>query len=160
MDQKPEKGKKIFIKRHFIFIEVPLEVVWPQVIRWEESEWWPKLCLFKFVRKTPGELQVGTKFIQKMVIPLMPHSEVEIVKLIPEREIELAFNKGMFKGFEIIRVEDRANGTRVEYELQYEIPSVPNKILWKLFCQKLFDQGITIILSALKDYVVKSYRAQ
>ncbi|HOW36161.1 MAG TPA: SRPBCC family protein [Candidatus Omnitrophota bacterium] len=150
-----KKTKHDNINHHFVFIEVPESIVAPEVILWGESSWWPKKCAMKFTRLTEGELRVGTQFEQKVLLPLGPHWKVEVTKLVPNREIERTFLDGMFKGKEWVVIDERLNGTRVDYYMDCQIQGIVNKILWPVLFKKLHDSNIKMILAALRDYAVK-----
>ena len=64
----------------------------------------------------------------------------------------------MFKGFEIINLEERANGTRIDYELHFQIRGPLNLILWPLIFRKQYTDTIKLIFDALKDHLVKEYQ--
>ncbi|HLD69728.1 MAG TPA: hypothetical protein VJA17_03085, partial [Candidatus Omnitrophota bacterium] len=121
---------------------------------WGEALWWPKNSSMKFIRLTPGEIQAGTRYRQKVLLPLAPIWEVEVTRLIQGKEIERIFLNGIFKGKEIVTIEERYNGTKVEYTMHYEVLGIWNQILWQLFFQKLHDRNIEMILQALQNYVV------
>lgn len=145
------------LNRHFIFIEAQEKIVGPEVIRWGESSWWPKRCTMKFIRRTPGELRVGTRFEQR-VVPLGPRWEVEVTGLVENRRIERTFLNGLFHGREIVTSEGRLNGTRVDYVMQYKIRGLFNKVLWPLVFRRLHDKNIQMILAALKEYAVNKQK--
>ena len=153
------KSKKIFLKKdkinhHFILIEAPGHLVVPEIFLWGEASWWPKKSSMKFTRLTPGEIQVGTKYKQEVLLPLAPSWEVEVTRLIPGKEIERTFLNGMFKGKETIGIEERYDGTRVDYVMQYQVLGILNKILWPSVFQRMHDQNIEMILKNLKDFVM------
>lgn len=150
---KRSSAPKQKINHHFVFIEAPADLVAPEVVLWGEAPWWPKNSSMKFIRLTSGEIQPGTRYRQKVLLPLAPVWEVELTRLIPGKEIERTFLNGMFKGKEIVTLEERYNGTKVEYVMRYEVLGFFNQILWQLFFQKLHDQNIKMILKALQHYV-------
>ena len=150
------------VNYHFIFIEAQEQQVGAEVINWGESTWWPKDCYMRFIRKTPpGPLQVGTRFEQRVTwgSPLisgwLPRWNVEVTKLIKDREIERTFLNGMFQGSETVYVEERYNGSKVIYEMRFRLVGFFNKLLWRLLFRKLHDKSIKRILAALNDYVLK-----
>ena len=157
--KKPSAQKQKF-NHHFIFIEAPADLVGPEVILWGEALWWPKNSSMKFIRLTHGEIQVGTKYSQKVLLPLAPEWEVEVTRLLPGKEIERTFLNGMFKGKEIVRIEERYNGTKVEYAMHYEVLGILNQILWQLFFRKMHDWNIKMILKALQDYVTNKQKTE
>ena len=146
--------------RHFIFIESFADIVGPQVMLWGEAQWWPEDCKMKFVRKTPGELNEGTQFQQEVLLPMGPKWDVKITKLVPNKEIERTFLNGMFKGKESVIIEERVNGTRVEYVMEYQIQGIINKILWKLVFERLHNKNIDMILAALQKYAMEKHNSR
>jgi hypothetical protein len=147
------------INRHFVLIEAPIDKVGPQVILWGEAPWWPKGSAMKFVRKTEGDLQVGSKLEQRVILknPILklfaPHWEVEVSRLMPPKCIERTFLNGPFIGKEIVEVEERYNGARVNYQMEYQIQKWWDMFLWKMIFEKLHNRNINMILQALKSHV-------
>ncbi len=146
------------VNHHFVFIEAPQELVGPEIILWGEASWWPKECTMKFIRETPGELKVGTRFKQKVLMPGAPSWDVEVTKLIPNQEIERTFLNGIFMGKETVALEGRQNGTRVDYTMCYKIRGRLNGMLWPLVFEKMHDKNVGLILSALKDFVIRKQK--
>src|SRR3989344_5929037 len=97
---------------HFVLIEVPQNIVAPEIILWGEASWWPQECTMKFIRTTEGEVKVGTRYRQKVLLPLAPGWDAEVTKFTPGVEIERTFLNGFLEGSETISLEDRFNGTR------------------------------------------------
>lgn len=158
--KKPRAPKAPETNRHFIFVEVPVSIVGPEVMLWGAASWWPKRCGMRFVKKTDGDVRLGTVYRQKAG-PLMPAWTVEVTKIVQDHLVEHVFKTGLFKGgHEVILAEERSNGTRVEYELQYTIHDPFNKILWNLFYRKTYDKNVECVLGALKDFVVKKYQQE
>lgn len=158
--KKKQASPKWDVNHHFIFIEVPIDIVAPEVVLWGESEWWPKKCLMRFTRESQGEIGVGTRYRQKIRKPLGHSWKVEVTKFIPDRLVERTFQTGMFQGYEVTKIEERSNGTRIDYELHYKIRGLLNKLLWPLCYRKQHDKNIKMILSALKDHVTKKHQEQ
>ncbi len=153
----PEQPKEC-VKRHFIFIEVPVEIVAPEALPWGESAWWPKRCLMRYKRIHGDGIAVGTRYRLQIRKPLTPSWLVEITRLEDDRLVERTFRSGMFQGREILQVEERANGTRIEYTLFYRIRGLFNRILWPLLYRKQHDADLEMIFKALKDHVERKYR--
>ncbi len=151
---KKPSTKKDKLNHHFILIEAPGGLVVPEVFLWGEASWWPKNSLMKFTRLTPGEIQVGTKYQQKILLPLAPQWEAAVTRLVPGKEIERTFLNGMFKGKETVTIEERYNGTKVDYLMQYHVLGIWNKIVWPLMFERLHDQNIEMIFKSLRDYVM------
>ena len=147
------------LNHHFILIEdASGALVAPEIISWGEAVWWPKKSFMMFTRLTPGEIQPGTKYRQKVTLPLGPAWDVEITRLIPGKEIERTFLNGIFKGKETVSLEERYNGTKVDYLMRYEVVGIFNKILWQLIFQKMHDRNIERILKALEEYVANQQK--
>ena len=152
MSPKPKRADPFQKNFHFSLIEAPRERIWPQVVVWGECAWWPPPSLMKFTRITSGDIHRGTRYLQKVRLPLGPAWQAEVTQLIPGRLIERTFLGGLFQGRETVTLEKRSHGTRVEYTMEYRIPHPINGLVWKLWFSKLHDQNIKLILSALKTY--------
>ena len=146
------------LNHHFILVEAPADLIAPEAVLWGEALWWPKNSSMKFTRLTPGEIQVGTKYRQEVLLPLAPKWEVEVTRLVPGKAIERTFLNGMFKGKEAVTLEERYNSTKVEYAMHYEVSGILNQILWQLLFQKMHDRNIKMILKALQDYVINKQK--
>ncbi|OGX28064.1 MAG: hypothetical protein A2787_07330 [Omnitrophica WOR_2 bacterium RIFCSPHIGHO2_01_FULL_48_9] len=155
----PKIKEKII--HHFVFLEMPIELVAAAVMPWGEAPWWPtKGCSIKYVRKTPGDLQVGTKFRQKILRLLAPSWDIEVAQFIPERQLQFKFLNGPLKGYEDIKLEWRYNGTRVDYELHYQPRGLLNMIIWPILGQKNYDNSIKVVFAAFKEHIAKIYKEQ
>lgn len=151
------RSKKESQNHHFVLIEAPEKIVGPEIILWGEASWWPPKCSMRFTRKTISKLAIGAEYEQR-VVPVGPHWDVRVTKLIPDREIERTFLNGMFRGKESVSIEGRYNGTKVNYLMQFEVKGPINSILWGLVYRRLHDKNIELILSALKDYALRKMR--
>lgn len=157
------KAKKVpvpKINRHFVFIEAPLSWVAPQLMLWGEADWWPKKSLLKITKLESEEIKVGTQYQIRAKWFRGPVWIVQVTKLVPSSLMERTFLSGMFEGFESVTIEERANGTRVDYEMRYTIKGILNKIFWRFIFNKLYDKNMKMILSALNQYVCKEYQVQ
>ncbi len=140
---------------HFVFIEAPLDIVAPEIVLWGEASWWPKTCTMKFIRTADDEIKVGTRLRQKVLLPLAPSWDVKITKLTPGVEIERTFLNGFLEGFEKVTLEERVNGIRVDYTMEYRIQGSWNNALWVFAFEKMHDNNLEIILLALKKFCQK-----
>lgn len=140
------------VSRHFVFIEVPIDKVAAQVVLWGEAPWWPRDCSMQFKRLGQGDLGVGMRYHMIMSGPFSRPQEIEVTRIDPHRIVERTFVGGFLRGREVVHIGERANGTRIDYELHYSICGWPGKLFWGLFLKKKFDGGIRAALSALKDY--------
>ena len=152
--KKSGRIKKESLNYHFVLIEAPEEIVGPEVILWGEAPWWPQKCSMRFIRRSIGKLALGTEYEQR-VVPLGPHWNVRVTRIVPDREIERSFLNGMFRGKETVKIEGRYNGTKVNYLMQFEVKGILNKILWVLLFRRLHDRNVEMILVALKNYVLQ-----
>lgn len=149
----------------FVFIEAPLEFVWPEIVLWSESKGWPKKgCAIKIKRRGSGEIELGARFRQLAKpfalswSPFALRLEMELTECVPQELIRRTFVKGPLQGYESIKLEWRYNGTRVDYDLPYRVKGFLNKIFWIFFYEKLYSQSMRRILDALKEYVTKLYK--
>lgn len=136
----------------FIFVEAPTFVVSEQMLNWGESSWWPKDSLWMFVRLTDQPIRVGTKYTIKINKPSARDWQAEVSQFVPGQMIERKFTRGMFRGYERIRIEERANGTRVDYDLHVWILGLFDIFLWPFVLRKQYTDTISKILNALKVY--------
>jgi len=156
---KSSKPKAVRPTIHqFIFVEAPVEVVSREVVLWGEANWWPKDVLWNYVRKTEGEIREGTSYVIKINKPSAQDWAAEITKLQPQHLVERTFSKGMFKGREAVIIEERANGTRIDYELYFSIRGPLNLVLWPLVFRAQYMKTIKKILTSLKSRLEKEHR--
>jgi hypothetical protein len=146
--------------RHFMFIEAPLDIVGHEMIFWGKASWWPNFGTIATVRESENPLQLGTRFRHEIKKPFKQTWISEVVKYIPNRLIEWSLRPGMIKGSEVLKLEERANGTRLDYALYGAPSNVLNKFLWKLFVRKPYEEYTKRILLALRDHVTKSQERQ
>ena len=140
------------INHHFVFIEAPADIVGPQTMLWGEASWWPQGCQMRFQKITPGELSIGTEYEMRIRAPFVAPLSCRVTKLDPAREIERTFLAGMFKGRENVVIEERYNGTKVNYTMFYQVQGILNAVLWPIVFHRLHDKNIKNILAALKKY--------
>ena len=161
-DKQKSKQKAVEqVNYHFFFVEVPIDIVGPEAMAWGQGTWWPQKSLTHFVKAAEGEVGVGTRFKIKIAKPMTPAVLVEITNFIPNNILEFTFKSGMFKGgHEVIKIEERANGTRVDYTLNYRIKGILNQILWPLLYHKQYAENSKLIMTVLKEHVLKIYHDQ
>ncbi len=157
---KKNKVSQEQINRHFVFIEAPKACVVHAALLWGEGEWWPKDSVAQFQRQTNGGLQVGAQYLLMITKPLNIKFLLEVTKYDPQKFVERTFKSGMIVGCEWTKVEERSNGTRVDYELQYKIKGLFSKVLWNLFLKKMHENSIKTILACLKNHCLQTYQAQ
>lgn len=158
LSRKP-KSKDTVIHQ-FLFIEAPVQVVSAEVVSWGEASWWPKDCLWKYIRQTDGEIAIGTKYVIKINKPSAPDWAAEVSQLLPSRLIERMFTKGMFRGFERIILEEKSNGTRIDYELHFQVRGLLNFILWPLVLRAQYVKTIKSIMDGLKTHLLAEIKRQ
>ncbi|MDP2654757.1 MAG: SRPBCC family protein [Candidatus Omnitrophota bacterium] len=142
--------------QQFVFIEVPFPMVSAELELWGEAAWWPKICPLQIRRTAGGTAQVGTTFENRILKSAVRPWVSEITRMVPGRLLELTFKQGPLKGREVIRIGERANGARVDYESEYQVTGgFFNGIVWGLGGKKPYENGIKLILAAFKDYVVR-----
>lgn len=139
----------------FVFSEIPVEVAAAELILWEHGAWYPKDCPVRYVRETSGELQVGTLYAQTITKPFPVKNLLEVTRFVPGRVIERTYRKGILKGIERISIEERANGTRIDYDLHYMIPNPVDRLLWQLFYRKQLEATIDKVLKTIKEALQK-----
>ena len=107
----------------------------------------------KFTRLTDGEIKVGTRYRQKVLLPFAPSWEVEVTKLIPNREIERTFLNGMFSGKENVSIEKSSDRIKLDYLMLYRINGRANEFFWNRLFERMHDQNIRMILKALEQHL-------
>jgi len=150
-----KKKESLTINRHFIFIEAPIEKVSPEVVLWGDAPWWPKASPMQFTRIRGEKIDIGTQYELKVKKPFGSRWQAEMEELIPDKLVKRTFSKGMVAGYEVIKMSERSNGTRVDYEMHYTIRGFMNKALWNWVYRKQHDDNLKSILQALKQYVLK-----
>ncbi len=150
---KRKLKNSLTVIHEFMFFEAPIQMVSSEVIAWGESSWWPSPCLWKYIRLTEGPIRVGTQYTIKINKPSAQDWSAEVSQLLPNRMVERVFTKGLFKGFERIMLEERANGTRMDYELHFQIRGILNLLLWPLVLRRQYLNTIKKITGALKSYI-------
>jgi hypothetical protein len=63
------------------------------------------------------------------------------------------FQKGFLRARELLTLEERSNGVRIDYLMQLAAQSLSQKFIWKLFFQKRFEKNLKEIFKALKYFV-------
>ena len=145
---------------HFIFLEdVPMATVASAVMAWQESAWWPKKCSIHFLQKSAGA-QPAPAPKQPLFKQAPSAWVVEVTKFVPGRLQERTVKTGLWEGVEILRIEERANGSRVVYELHCQIKGFLKRILWNFSYRKQLEKDIKLIFSALKEFIIKQHKAK
>ncbi len=140
------------LNHHFVLVEAPEELVAQEILVWGEASWWPPRCQMRFRKLTSGEIEIGTLYEQKLNMAMVKPWSCRVTKLSPGKEIERTFLGGLLVGRENVSVESRYNGTKVDYNLYYQVPGLVDKIIWKIFFRRMHDKNIRMILAALKSH--------
>lgn len=148
------------IQVQFVFIEERVDKVASAMMRWQELSWWPKNPGIKIMCKMPGPIEVGKIFQYKLTQRLLGGWTAEVVNFVPNRKLETTFKSGLLQGTESIQLEERANGTKLEYQMRYQVKGPLNKIFWALFGEKAHANAIKKILTAFHDYVLREAREE
>ena len=141
----------------FTFIEMPVDQIPDDVLLWGDAAWWPESCPVQFSRTGTGEVGLGTQYSFRLKGVMAPAGVSEITQYEPRQVMERTFRRGFFTGYEVLQISERANGTRVDYEMHYRVSGVPRALLWNALYQKKYIQAVEAVLESLKQYIVKNY---
>ena len=146
------------LNQHSILIETNLaDVLFQNICLWGEACWWPKKSLMRFIRIEAGQLDVGTRFFQKVTLPFGPSWMVETIALEKNKKICRKFLNGLFIGQECVEIKSlNTNKFEVIYKMDYVIKGLLNRIFWQLFFLRMHNKNIRAILNNLKNFVTKS----
>ena len=150
--------KPLQLNHHFVFVEAPVSIVAPEAEIWGEGAWWPQNTEVKITRITDGGMNVGTRYRHAVNKPFVKDWVSEVTKYVPGALVERTFQDGILEGFELIKIEERSNGTRVDYELHYRVNGLFKQLLWRLIYQRKHDENIRKILEAMKNYCLQQYQ--
>jgi hypothetical protein len=140
------------INRHTVLVHAAAHEIFPQLVLWGESEWWPKRSLMRYTRTGGGEVAVGARYHQKVLMPFGPEWDVEVLSLTGQ-EIVREFLNGMFRGKDIVRLAAGQGGVFVEFIMEYRVIGAIHSALWRLFFERMHDKNIELILTSLKRFV-------
>ena len=139
---------------HSVLIACAPKQASSEIIRWGEAVWWPKNSLMRFEREGAGEVKVGTRYRQKVLMPFAPSWDVEVTRL-ADSGITRRFLNGMFTGEETVALKPSGPGIEVSYRMSYSINGSLNRVLWPLVFRRLHDRSIEEILANLKEFLEK-----
>ena len=88
---------------------------------------------------------------------MAPAGVSEITQHDPRQIMERTFRQGFFSGYEVLQTSERANGTRIDYEMHYQVKGFLQTMLWNLLYKKKYVQAMESVLDALKQHIVKNY---
>src|SRR5262249_41993003 len=144
------------VEVHFVFVEASVEKVAAEIMKWEESSWWPKDSGITVVRSPAGPVQMGTIFQYRLAKSFLKGWTAEVTSLSPNRFLASTFKSGLLQGAEAINIEERANGTKVEYEIHYQVKgTIVNQLLWTLLGERPHREAIKKILAAFRNYMIE-----
>lgn len=138
---------------HSIYIQASPAVVFPHLVCWGESSWWPAKSHMKVKRVRGEKLAVGTLLRYEISPPWGPTWDVEITAIEENHSIARAFLNGMFRGGERISARPEQDGSLVEFFMEYEIPKMLDRFFWRIIAERLHDKNIKLILRTLKDFL-------
>ena len=144
----------------FVFIEESVGKVGSAMMKWQDLTWWPKKPGIKIKCKMPGPIEVGKVLQYKLTQPLLSGWTAEVVDFVPNRKLESTFKSGLLQGIETIQIEERANGTKLEYRMDYQVKGFLNKIFWAIWGERAHANAIKKILEAFRDYVLREARQE
>lgn len=141
------------INFHQMFIQASPQDVFPHIVSWGESSWWPPKSNMRVKRIKGDEIKAGTLLRYEVSPPFGPAWEVEVAEIKDNQFIKRTFLNGMFRGGEQISVRPENDGSKVEFLMEYEVPEKIDRFFWRLFAQRLHDKNIQLILRTLKNYL-------
>ncbi|MFA5260699.1 MAG: hypothetical protein WC450_05670 [Candidatus Omnitrophota bacterium] len=151
----PKKGLKVI--QLFTFIEIPVSQMTEGILLWGESDWWPASGSLNFLKTTAGDVALGTRYDFKLNGFMAPAGVSEITQYEPRQIMERTFRRGFFAGYEVLQISERSNGTRIDYEMHYQVAGFVPYLLWNLLYKKKYVRAIELLLDALKQHVIKHY---
>lgn len=141
------------INHHSITIRAKASRIYPELLSWGESEWWPAEVPMRYTRLTDGEVGVGTRYRQKVEKPLGPEWETEIISATEGRELSRRFTSGMFTGVERLYIIPAMGANEVHYMMDFEVPGRLDRLMWESLYKGKHDKNIKKVLIALKRHM-------
>lgn len=157
---KKSEPKTIY---RFVFIEGSYQEVVHEAMRWGRASWWPTDIDLRMDPEWQDQPSEGSAVrislsLFKFLRPLTWAAKVTQVR--PPAHITMTFEDPVFLGYMTLKVEERANGARVEFETQYVIQKPLTQILWNLLGRKKYEKSVEKILAALKAHCLKKFREE
>lgn len=140
------------LNSHTVIINVDIEKVFKQALLWGEAEWWPKDSLMRYTRITDGDIQVGARYHQKVLLPFAPEWDVEVVSITPNKEVTRKFLNGIFSGTDSVILEPKKEGVEVKAVMDFDVNGYFNKLAWRFVFERMHDENLEKILKAMKGY--------
>lgn len=154
--KKKKRAKKYIKEHHFMFVEAPFQKVAEDVLQWGVSEWWPKDLCVQYKGVEGESLKSGTacKLIIKSKL-IKTVLKGEVIRLRENKALHIEWRSGLIKGHEFIMVEERSNGTRIDYRSRYVGSNFLTQLIWVIFFRKQYNEGIRQALDILRDKATK-----
>ena len=144
------------IDHHRVSIMASAGKIFPHLVKWGESGWWPQDTPMRYTRLTGGDIGVGTRYRQKVEVPFGPKWEVEVVDIRPGRSLSRRFMKGMFRGVESLYLEQGPYACDVNFRMDFKVVGPVNRLLWRYVYKKRHEANIRKILDALKGHMERA----
>ncbi len=155
LNKKQNASQGLIRVQQFLFIEVDKEKVVGEIFKWGNAQWWPTASEVHYTRDGEGVAQRGQKIALDILKPWALKFEGEVVDCDQKTRLEVDFPKGFMRARELLTLEERSNGVRIDYLMQLasQSQSLSQKWIWKLFFQKRFERNLKEIFKALKHFV-------
>lgn len=153
LNKKSNASQDLLRVHQFIFIEFDQEKVASEVLQWGNAEWWPTTAEIHYTRDGQGVAQQGQKIMLDILRPWALKFEGEVIFCDQKTRLEVDFQKGFLRARELLTLEERSNGVRIDYLMQLAAQSLSQKWIWKIFFQRRFESSLREILRALKRFV-------
>ena len=141
-------------------VKAPVARVFRELLLWGEASWWPEQSKMRYTRlSSPGDVQVGTRYRQKVHVRFGPVWDAEITSIGANREVSFKFLNGMFKGVYRLYVIPEGGLCEVHFLMDYEVVGLVNRVAWRLMFERKHDENINMLLSAMKSYLEGSQAA-
>jgi hypothetical protein len=140
--------------RHEVIIDTKdRQEVFRQIVLWGEASWWPRSCLMKFTRLNGAEIQKGTMYRQKVMLPFAPSWLTRVSEVIEGTSISRSYLDGLIDGEEAVKIVPLGDKLKIEYCLNFGIRGRVKSFLWNICLRAIHDKNIKFILNNLKDYL-------
>ncbi len=153
LSKERNTSKDLLRVHQFVFIEQDHEKLIAELFKWGVAEWWPGKVEVRYSREGGEIAQQGQKVTLDILKPWILKFEGEVVYCDQKGRLEVDFQKGFLRARELLTLEERSNGVRIDYLMQLAAQSLSQKFIWKLFFQKRFEKNLKEIFKALKHFV-------
>jgi hypothetical protein len=144
-----------FNVHYFSFIEGSFDEIADEILKWGWSSWWPKESVLQYEADAQDGLQAGLPcrmFLKGKFLTVVLKGE--IVQIRPKRVLQIEWRSGWVTGQEFIIVEERSNGTRVDFRARFKGTMLLSKMIWLLFFRKKYAECIRQALDVFKPHEV------